>query len=132
VVFVILETITPTAAWFLWMGIASGIVGVVLLIIPTTPWQVQIVLFAVFSIASILAYMAYLKRNPIATDEPRLNRRGEQYVGRVFTLTEPVVNGSGKIRVDDSTWKIIGDDCPAGSKVRVVAADGVLLKIESA
>jgi hypothetical protein len=40
----------------------------------------------------------------VESDQPKLNRRGEQYVGRTFTLEEPIVNGHGKIRVDDSTW----------------------------
>jgi len=73
-----------------------------------------------------------IKRYPIRTDEPRLNRRGEQYIGRVFTLEEPIVNRHGKIRVDDSTWKIEGDDCRPGTNVRVVGVDGVVLKVERA
>ena len=50
--------------------------------------------------------------------------RDSQYVGRVFTLEAPVVNGYGKIRVDDSTWKVaVNQDCPAGAKLRIVDAD---------
>jgi len=56
--------------------------------------------------------------------------RGEQYVNRTFTLEEPVVNGQGKIKVDDSTWKIEGADCESGTKVRVTGVDGVVLKVE--
>jgi membrane protein implicated in regulation of membrane protease activity len=36
----------------------------------------------------------------------------------------------GKIHVDDSTWKIEGKDCVAGSKVEVVGVDGVILKVQ--
>jgi len=50
----------------------------------------------------------------------------------VFTLEEPIVNRHGKIRVDDSTWKIEGDDCRPGTNVRVVGVDGVVLKVERA
>jgi membrane protein implicated in regulation of membrane protease activity len=71
----------------------------------------------------------YFAHHPIETDQPRLNRRGEQYVGRVFTLREPIVNGQGKIRVDDSTWKIQGVDCPSGTKVRVTGVNGVVLQV---
>lgn len=66
------------------------------------------------------------------TDVPALNRRGEQYIGRVFTLTEPIVNGVGKVKVDDTTWKVNGDDMEAGAKVRVVAIDGTVFKVEAA
>jgi hypothetical protein len=51
-------------------------------------------------------------------------------VGRVFTLEQPIVNRQGKIRVDDSTWKIEGTDCTAGTNVRVVGVDGVVLKVQ--
>ena len=74
--------------------------------------------------------IGWLKRHPTETDQPRLNRRGEQYLGRVFTLEHPVVNGLGKIRVDDSTWKISGPDCSEGTQVRVVGVDGVVLRVE--
>ena len=129
VVLVILEVFSP-AAFFLWMGVAAGVVGLVLLAVPELSWQYQILLFSGFSIASIVLWRSVLKRHPTRTDQPMLNRRGEQYVGRVFTLGEPVVNGLGKIRVDDSTWKISGEDCAAGTQVKVVGVDGVVLIVE--
>jgi hypothetical protein len=51
-------------------------------------------------------------------------------VGRVFTLGNPIVNGEGKIKVDDSIWKIRGPDCEPGARVRVNGVDGVVLTIE--
>lgn len=66
----------------------------------------------------------------MVTDQPTLNRRGEQYVGRSFTLTEPIINNNGVIRVDDSTWRINGADLPAGSTIKVVGVQGVILQVE--
>lgn len=86
-------------------------------------------LFALLSVGSIVAWRLWLRRHPTHTDDPLLNRRGHQYVGRVFTLDAPVINGHGKIRVDDSTWKILVEqDCPAGTRLRVVGVEGVMLK----
>jgi len=76
-------------------------------------------------------YKSYRKKNPLVTDEPALNRRGEQYIGRSFTLTEPIVNGEGKIKVDDSIWKISGADMEAGASVCVIALEGSILKVEA-
>jgi membrane protein implicated in regulation of membrane protease activity len=73
-----------------------------------------------------------LKNNPPQTDEPTLNRRGEQYVGRVFTLEEAIVNGVGKIKVDDSIWKVMGEDMDDGGKVKVIGIDGTVFKVEAA
>jgi inner membrane protein len=129
VVFVVLEVVSP-AVFFLWMGVAAGLVGLILLAVPNLAWEYQLLAFAIFSVASIFASRHYFTLYPIKTDQPKLNRRGEQYVGRTFTLTEPVVNGYGKIKVDDSTWKIEGIDCPAGTNIRVCGVDGVILKIE--
>ena len=121
-----------TGTFFLWMGVASVAVGFLLLLIPDLRWEYQFLIFSALSVASIVTWRMYLRRNPTATDRPTLNRRGEQYVGRTFTLTEPIVNGNGKIRVDDSIWKIEGADVPAGQRVRVVGVDGTILKIEAA
>ena len=130
VVLIILEILSP-AIFFLWMGISAGVVGLLVLLIPAMGWEMQVLLFATFSVASIVVWRSYLKRNPIQSDQPQLNRRGEQYVGRTFTLDVPIVNGLGKIKVDDSTWKIAGDDCAAGTKVRVTGVAGVILEVES-
>ena len=129
IAFVILEIFSP-AAFFLWMGIAAGVVGLLLLLVPGLSWEWQILAFALLSVASIALGRTYLKRNPIKTDQPTLNRRGEQYIGRQFTLDEPIVNGVGKLRVDDTSWKINGPECGAGTQVRVTGVDGVVLRVE--
>lgn len=129
VVLVILEVFSP-GVFFIWMGLAAGIVGAILLAFPQLDWQYQLLAFALSSVVSILAARFILQRYPIKTDQPTLNRRGEQYISRVFTLEEPIVNSEGKIRVDDSTWKIRGDDCLAGSRVKVIGVDGVVLLIQ--
>jgi membrane protein implicated in regulation of membrane protease activity len=129
VIFVILEVFSP-GAFFVWMGIAAGVVGAVLMIAPGISWEYQILIFAGFSVISIVLWRQYQKKHPTKTDQPRLNRRGEQYIDRVFTLDTPIVNGQGKIQVDDSTWKITGEDCPVGTKVVVIGVEGVVLQVK--
>lgn len=127
-VLIVLEVFLP-GTFFLWMGIAAGVVGLLLFIAPGMGWEYQLLVFALLSVGSILFWRAWLKKHPTETDQPALNRRGEQYVGRTFTLQVPVVNGSGKIRVDDSTWKIQGPDCAAGTRVKVTGVNGVILEV---
>ncbi len=131
VVFIVIEIVAPGFV-FLWMGLAAGIVGLLLLAIPSMIWQIQFLIFALLSVATLVAWRAYLRRHPTETDRPALNRRGEQYVARVFTLEEAIVNGHGKIHVDDSTWKIEGEDLPSGAKVRVTGVQGTVLKVDKA
>lgn len=124
----VLEMLLPANLVLLWMGISAVIVGFLTWAFPLV-WQVELLLFAVLSIASFFAYQRF--RKPAApTDAPSLNRRGESYVGRTFTLTAPIINGVGKLRVDDSQWRIAGPDLPEGSRVCVVKAEGVTLQVE--
>ncbi|HUL13986.1 MAG TPA: NfeD family protein [Methylococcaceae bacterium] len=126
----IVELLVP-GMFFLWMAEAAVVTGFLLLVLPNLGWEYQLLAFSVLSVVSIAVFRKFLKRHPIETDQPLLNLRTAQYVGRVFTLEHAIVNGQGKIRVDDSTWKIHGDDCEAGTKVKVVAAEGVILKVET-
>ncbi len=126
---IILEVFAP-GAFFLWLGIAAGVVGGLIYLTPNLAWEYQVLVFSVLSVVSILVWRKYFRTTPEETDEPALNRRGEQYVGRVFTLTEPIVNSMGKIRVDDTTWKIRGEDCPVGTRVEVTGVDGTIFEVE--
>ena len=130
IVFVIIEVFAPGAV-FLWLGVSAGVVGALMLVLPAMTWQTQMLVFAVLSVSAIVGWRVFQKAKPTATDQPSLNRRGEQYVGRTLTLDAPIVNGQGKIRVDDTTWKVEGDDMPGGARVTVTGVDGVVLKVAS-
>ena len=130
VVMIILEMVLPLA-YFLWMGISAFIVGLLLFAMPATPLLIQVIIFGVLSVVTLVLYKKHQKANPAVNDEPNLNRRGEQYVGRTFTLEEPIVNGVGKVKVDDSTWKVRGSDMPVGMKVRVMSVEGTVFNVES-
>lgn len=130
VALIILEILLP-GAYFLWMGISAAVVGGAMFVFPDIPILVQVLIFAVLSVIAVVMYKSHKKKNPVVTDEPALNRRGEQYIGRSFTLEEPIVNGEGKIKVDDSTWKISGADMVVGASVRVIAIEGSILKVEA-
>ena len=124
-----IEVLAPGAS-FLWLAIAAGVVGLAVLLAPATPWEIQFILFTVLSLVSVFCWRMYLRRNPTTTDQPALNRRGEQYVGRTFTLSEPLADGRGTIRVDDTTWAVHGADQPVSAKVRVTGVDGTILMVE--
>ncbi len=127
-ILLVLEVFVP-GTFFLWLGISALATGLLALILPIG-WEMQFLLFAILAVVSVTLGRLYVRRRPIETDQPNLNRRGAQYVGRTFTLSEPIVHGYGKIRVDDSTWKIEGADTPSGSQVKVVGVNGVVLKVE--
>ena len=125
----LIEVMAP-GFFFLWLAMAAGIVGLAMLLAPDIGWQYQLMIFSGLALISIIGFRKFQKAIPAETDQPTLNRRGSQYVGRTFTLDQPVVNGMGVLRVDDTTWRIAVQDLPAGSKVRVTGVDGVVLQIE--
>lgn len=130
VIMIVIEMLLPLA-YFLWMGVSAFIVGLLLFAMPSIPLLIQVIIFGALSVITLVLYKKHENANPTENDEPNLNRRGEQYVGRIFTLHEAIVNGVGKVKVDDSTWKVRGVDMPAGSKVRVLSVDGTVFNVES-
>jgi membrane protein implicated in regulation of membrane protease activity len=126
-----LEMLAPTGHT-LWLGVSGLIVGTLLWLFPTLSWQLQLLLFAVLSVVAVLTYKRFAPGDHEVTDAPNLNRRSEQYIGRVFSLQEPIENGVGKITVDDTIWRIYGQDLPVGSRVKVVRVDTANMYVEEA
>ncbi len=127
----VVEIVAP-GSYFLWLGAAAAVVGFAVMIFPGLPPLGQWFLFAVLAVVAIFASRAVVRRYPIATDEPDLNRRGQQYVGRVVTLEAPIRNGRGRVKIGDSVWAIAGADLPEGTRVRVTGVEGVTLQVERA
>jgi membrane protein implicated in regulation of membrane protease activity len=129
----ILEIILP-GVFMLWFGIAAMIVGTVSLMIGESAiwsWQVQLIAFAVLSLASAIIGRKYWYNVHPDTDQPHLNERGEQMIGKVSVLMEALENGAGRIKLGDTVWRVVGPDLPAGSKVRVIGSDANKLEVEA-
>jgi hypothetical protein len=125
-----LEMLAPGVFLF-WLGLAAFLVGLISFLVAWS-WPWQLVAFAVFALAAMPLWRRLGRPRQDATDQPYLNRRADALVGRVFTLERPIVDGAGIVRVDDTVWRVSGPDAPAGSRVRIVSADGANLKVEAA
>jgi membrane protein implicated in regulation of membrane protease activity len=111
-----------------WLGLAALIVGVLSFFVQST-WQSQLLVFAVLAVAMVPLWRHFARRNAAPSDSPFLNRRAAGLVGREFTLDKPIIDGVGTVRIDDTVWRVSGADAPAGSKVKVVQADGANLRV---
>jgi membrane protein implicated in regulation of membrane protease activity len=131
--FVLLAAEMVVPGFFLvWIGLAALAVGALSLLFWDSAfwvWELQAVLFAVLAVAATLVGRRLTLRND-KTDEPFLNQRGASLVGRTATLAEPIREGRGRIRLDDTFWQVMGPDLPAGTQVRVVASNGRDLTVE--
>ncbi|MCZ4281763.1 NfeD family protein [Kiloniella laminariae] len=123
------EVFAPGAV-ALWMGIAAAIVGGLLYLFPDMAWEHQILIFAVLSVISIVVWRNYAKRHPTLTDQPGLNKRGQDLIGQTLTLKKPLTQGGSRETINGVIWKIKGGDLPEGSKVRITSVEGTALIVE--
>ena len=120
--------------FLIWVGIAGIITGLlsnILWDVAWWGWQVQWLVFAVLSVISLFVGRTWLIRSADQSEEPTLNDRGASLVGRTADLTDPIVNGRGRIRIGDTIWMVSGPDLPAGTKVKVVGSQGSGLTVEA-
>lgn len=126
------ELVAP-GVFLIWIGLAALVIGLASLALWDAAfwtWQLQLVLFAALSVAITLLARRFMGGKDMASDEPLLNQRGQSLVGRTATLVEPIREGRGRIRLDDTWWSISGPDLPAGMRVRVAVWDGNELIVE--
>lgn len=128
-ILLIIELLAP-GFFFLWMAASGFVTGCLVLLIPSIATNAQIFVFSILSVIAIGVWKFYVKKHPIESDHPLLNKRGAQYIGRVFNLYEPIKNGQGKIKVDDSIWKVQGEDCDIHTRVKVTSVNGTVFTVE--
>jgi membrane protein implicated in regulation of membrane protease activity len=127
-----LEILVP-GVFLLWIGIAAILVGTLSLQLwdaAIWTWQVQTLVFLALSLVCAYLGNRINKAHASDSDEPLLNRRDAQLVGRTATLEEPIREGRGRIRLDDTVWKVIGPDAVSGTRVRVIGAANGELTVE--
>ena len=125
-----LEILAPGTV-FLWFGLSAIVVGALALLFDLT-WQLNVGLFLILSLVSLFIGRRLMQRLASEKGDPGLNQRGSRYIGRVFVLTEPLSEGAGKLSIDDTIWRVSGEDLPAGTKVRVDGVEGARLVVSAA
>jgi membrane protein implicated in regulation of membrane protease activity len=126
-----IEVMAP-GTFVLWLGLSAILVGVISFAIDWG-WQEQGVAFAILAVASLVLWWRLGRRGKQeseGSDQPFLNRRAQAFVGRVFTLDKPIVDGAGTVRIGDTIWRVTGPDCSAGSRIKIARADGATLYVE--
>lgn len=128
-VFLILE-LTTGSGFMLWVGMAAVLVGGVVFLVPTLIWPLQLLCWAIGSFVAIYLWWRYVRVLSEKNDQPVLNKRAHQYIGRTLTLETAIDNGRGRVKIGDTLWRVTGPDLPVGTKVEVIDVDGVLLSIK--
>jgi hypothetical protein len=118
--------------FLLWLAAAAALTGAIDLVFDLG-WQGEVSVFAILSLLLVLITWKWvMESRQLKSDQPTLNQRHHAYVGRVVPLAQAIVNGSGKVRIDDSLWDVDGPDLPLGTRVRISGVEGLRLKAEKA
>ncbi len=131
-----LEFIVP-GVHFVWFGMAAALTAAVVYMLGATglgaalSLPAQLILFVVLSVISLFAVKKFGATPDTKTDAPTLNIRGAQYIGREVTVEDAIVNGRGRVRVDDGVWSAQGEDAARGAKVTVTGVNGTVLVVEN-
>lgn len=113
-----------------WAGIGLGIIGAVELSRANPEGYLWLAAGGALLILDVLIDFVWAKHQFSTSDEPSLNARGGELVGRILTVAEGIEGGRGKVHAGDTLWLAEGPDTPAGAAVRVVAAKGNVLVVE--
>jgi membrane protein implicated in regulation of membrane protease activity len=116
---------------FLWFGVAAFLTGGIALLTGIT-WPLQVVAFGALAFAVVLTVRRFARPDMVTSDQPDLNDRGQQYVGRSVLVEVPIENGRGKVRVGDTVWSAEGPDAPVGAHVTVTGTRGIVLVVAPA
>ena len=125
-----IEVLAP-GTYMLWVGVAALITGAAAITFGLG-FEAQLIVFVTAAVLSVLVGRKFMTGRSDETDQPFLNERQDQLIGKTFTVTTAIKNGRGKVKVGDTVWSVNGPDSETGSQVRVTAVDGNRLTVEQA
>lgn len=123
-----LSELLSGSLFLLMLAIAGGLTAVAAHL-GMADWRFQA---AMFSALSVLLCYGWAKRRAAraVVASNGLNSGAKRWIGRELVLTEAIVQGRGRVAMDDSYWSLSGPDLPAGTRIRVTAVQGNTLVVE--
>lgn len=128
-ILMVLELVTP-GVFFMWIGFGAFITGIIAAIFPSAAPAFLGFIFAVLSVISVFVGKKIMLKKS-GNEDTGLNNRMVQYIGQVYQVYEPIVDGRGKISVGDTLWLASArTDIAANTAVKVVGVHGTTLEVE--
>lgn len=130
---IIIEIFAP-GTFLLWFGIASLITAGFAFLLPQS-LALQIIFMTFISVAAVLVGRKIYRKMGDTSDssEDVLNERTARYIGHISILDTDIINGRGRIKIEDSSWLCeCEQDLPKGHKVKIIGANGTVLIVEAA
>jgi membrane protein implicated in regulation of membrane protease activity len=78
-----------------------------------------------------LLYWKRFKNFNEKTEQPLLNSRIKNLIGRQTPLIKAIESGQGKVQIEDALWTVAcTQNLPIGAIVKVTGAEGMVLLVE--
>lgn len=121
----VLEILLPGNV-LIWLGIAAGCVGGIMLALPDLSLVAQLAIFAVAAVASLGLGFGWRRQR---SQQAAVNIGSARLIGQTGILETAIIAGRGEMRLGDGYWPVSGPDLPAGTAVIITASDGVMLTV---
>lgn len=110
--------------WQLWFGLGMVLTALMMFASPqkTWVWQIPLVLLSV-----VLAPIVF--EIPAALNSLFGHTEHQHLVGKIITLTRPIVDRRGQTILEGREWLVSGPDSPAGAEVKIVTLDAKTLYV---
>ncbi|MEH6789473.1 NfeD family protein [Parasphingorhabdus sp.] len=116
--------------FLIWVAAAAAVTGILSLFIDLTVAG-QLTLFGLATILAVLGGRRWYLTHNVESENPLLNNRSAQLVGRTVTVVEAVSATSGRVKVGDGEWPAQGPSLAKGMIAKVAAVEAGVLRLEA-
>ncbi len=116
--------------FLIWVAAAAAVTGILSLFIDLTIAG-QLTLFGLSTILAVLGGRRWYLVHNVESENPLLNNRSAQLVGRTVTVVEAISATSGRVKVGDGEWPAKGPNMEKGTIAKVAAVEGGVLCLEA-
>ena len=130
-IFILLGELLGAGGFLLGIGASAILVALLKFVLPDLTWYWQFLIFGVMSVFLTLLYWKRFKNFNEKTEQPLLNSRIKNLIGRQTPLIKAIESGQGKVQIEDALWTVAWtQNLPIGAIVKVTGAEGMVLLVE--
>lgn len=120
---------TVPGVFLIWLSLAAGLTAGLSLLLPVSE-PLQLIAFAIFSALAVSGGRLWYLARPVEPEDPMLNDRAARMVGRRAVVSEAIIQGEGRVRLDDGSWPATGPDAAVGTHMVITGVEGSTLVVE--
>ena len=115
--------------FLIWVAAAAALTGILSLFIDLT-FAGQLTVLGLSTIIAVLGGRRWYLTHVVESENPLLNDRSAQLVGKNVTVVEAISASSGRAKVGDGEWPARGPKMEKGTIAKVAEVEGGVLRLE--